>query len=763
MNRERMRSVLEALARTFTERNDISVTWGAGPCTDFKRIYLPRRNEIVPGVECSPGELWLSLKASCAHESGHLVFTDKGVWDKFKEKPPIYRHILNIIEDARVERSMSNSFPGTLRWFRFNNEYVFLNRSDWMEMAPPGQALYGLVCYAVVGRIPEGLPEDGVKFVSECAPLVDEGRTSETTEGAAGASEEIAKVFLKYFGSYAPSAVVMFSPETQGTYEPRKSPGGDRDPRRKPVLPKIESKPKAGLEPETEIESGKKIASKEERREAKSVEDAIENKPDAEPNNDTEPGDAEGDNKLDNDFSSEEDAPAEDEPDVDVETDDGVEGSDDFSLEEDASDPDDEEDEGGSPDKSNTGPEDDECIPGGDQETVSKSDGPEAGNSDGDQKENPDEAPDGSSDVETQSDPEDADESGEEEVSPGGDAEDEPEPGDTPEESLEEDLLTGMDDLLEESEKETRSFREEPPEKPAPEYSREEVEEAARAGMMKSRLVVQKLPPDPKRRERYEKNLKPLAHRAAEEVRKILESRHSIIRRNLRKGALDPSALWKVPVREPDIFRKRDLPGRKADLAVYLLIDCSGSMRSYAESRWPDCRCSMDYAACAAILLHLMCRELNVPHAATGFTTQRLSSYEEKVLHLRVKKFSERHGSFESLFSNEFRNVMRNNVDGYSVRAAAKELSIRPEKQKVLFVISDGLPEAYGYEGTPAFKDTALAVREAERSGIGVIGVYIGESDSTVKLLYPNLIMLSAGDLPVVLARTLKKVITGPA
>lgn len=776
MNQERMCSVLETLARAFTERNDLSVAWGTGPCTDFERIYLPRRDEIVPGVECSPGELWLSLKASCAHEAGHLIFTDKGVWDEFKEKGPLHRHILNTVEDARVERSMSNLFPGTLRWFRFSNEYIFLRRSDWKDMAPPDQALYGLICYAVVGRLPE-LPEDEIKFVSECAPFVDEGRISETTEGAARASEEIAKIFLRYYGDRAPAPRIRLSPERQGTYEPRRSPKGDRDPRRKPYLPKI--RPKA--DPETE--SDKETSPEEEPRKTEDealgpVENTVEDsKPDTEPDDATGPGNAEDDDELDSDFSSGEDAPAEDEPDA--------EESDNASLEEGASDPDGEEGERGEHDAREDTPGDDRCIPDGDQETGPEDDGLETGDSGAHQEENPDEA----SGVESQDDPgalEDTDESdgaenpsetepGEdvppgESIPPGDDVErnDEPEPDDAPddalEESPEEDLLTGMDDLIKESEAETRSFRDEPPEKPTPECSREEIEEAARSGIMKSRLVIQDLPPDPKRREHYKRILKPLAHKAAEEVRKILEGRHSTVRRNLRKGALDPSSLWKVPVRDPDLFMKRDLPGQKADLAVYLLIDCSGSMRSKTEGRWPECENRMDYAAYAAMILHLMCSELNISHAATGFTTQYIGPCKEDILHLTVKKFSERVGRFEGMFSGEFRGMMmHNNVDGYSIRAAAKELSVRPEKQKVLFVISDGYPEAYMYDGPPAFKDTAVAVRDVERSGIGVIGIYIGKSDPNIKLLYPNLIMLNAGDLPVVLARTLKKVITGPA
>ena len=77
MHTEEARSVLETLARSFTDHDNLSVAWDSFPCTDFKKIYVQKSETIVPGVECTPGELWLSRKASVAHESAHLLFTDE--------------------------------------------------------------------------------------------------------------------------------------------------------------------------------------------------------------------------------------------------------------------------------------------------------------------------------------------------------------------------------------------------------------------------------------------------------------------------------------------------------------------------------------------------------------------------------------------------------------------------------------------------------------------------------------------------------------
>lgn len=760
MNLERMRSVLETLARSFTGRDTLCVHWGDVPYTDFKKIVLPRDAEIVPGVKCTPGELWLGLKANCAHESGHLIFTDKNVWGRYKDRP-LHREVLNIIEDARVERGMANLFPGTLRWFRFLNEYVFLHRKDWTEMPPHEQALYGLACYTIVGRLPEGLSVKELEFVSECAPIVDEGRISETTEGAAAAAEKVVEVFIKHYGDRLPSRVR--APETCGTPEPREAPRGGRDPRRKPALPKVEREEPAPGEkepqppkPEDEERPAEEPMSDESLDERRDADEADEAESEAEPEPEfgelhrEAPGESIDTEQPEADGSGDAEELSEGETESTEDAADAVEPSEGPDSE--ATEPEEpkEEEPGLEPE---TEPETDDALPEPTDELETEA--PPEPEDDADTESEDADMPRGGT-LESPGTPGGGDSS---EALEDADTGDVCEPGESVEET--EDLLTGMDDLMEESEREVRAFRDEP-EITIPEPSREEIEEAGRAGLMKHRLVLEDLPPDPKRREYYEKKLRPLAHRAAEEVRKILQGRHSVVRRNLRKGNLDPSALWKVPTGEPDIFRKRDLPGPNADIAVYLLIDCSASMGCYAEGPWTECKCRMDYAAYAAILLHLMCRELNIPHAATGFTTCPGCYPKEDVLHFRVRKFSDPNGAFEGMFAPEFRYAMSNNVDGFSIRAAAKELSVRPEENKILFVISDGYPDAREYHGTKAFKDTAVAVREAERMGIRVVGVYIGDDRSSVRALYPNLISLSAGDLPVVLARTLKRVITGP-
>ncbi|MGI6657790.1 MAG: hypothetical protein ACOX4N_00005 [Dethiobacteraceae bacterium] len=72
--KESMRQRLQTLARALTKKNKIKVMPGL-PSTDFSTIYLNDGAEIIPGLPCTRAEAWVVTKASCAHESAHILFT----------------------------------------------------------------------------------------------------------------------------------------------------------------------------------------------------------------------------------------------------------------------------------------------------------------------------------------------------------------------------------------------------------------------------------------------------------------------------------------------------------------------------------------------------------------------------------------------------------------------------------------------------------------------------------------------------------------
>ena len=78
-----------------------------------------------------------------------------------------------------------------------------------------------------------------------------------------------------------------------------------------------------------------------------------------------------------------------------------------------------------------------------------------------------------------------------------------------------------------------------------------------------------------------------------------------------------------------------------------------------------------------------------------------------------------------------------NNRDGLAIRAAVDGLFNRNEDNKILIVLSDGMPNDHSvaregvrtpkpYTGKQGVKDTALEIRKVRSMGINVLGVFTG-------------------------------------
>ena len=176
-------------------------------------------------------------------------------------------------------------------------------------------------------------------------------------------------------------------------------------------------------------------------------------------------------------------------------------------------------------------------------------------------------------------------------------------------------------------------------------------------------------------------------------------------------------------------------------MAVYVLVDCSGSMGGD--------RIAQASQAAAVITNALM--EVNIPVACAGFSTKN-----KDVTHIQAKTYEQTQTYCLSMFADA------ENRDGFSIRLAASELLKRPEDQKILFVLSDGLPSHCHYDfyyGRPGAIDTAEAVREAQRQGITVIGLFFGAAVNfrTYQFMFPEAVFaIHAANLEPILARTIK-------
>ena len=218
-----------------------------------------------------------------------------------------------------------------------------------------------------------------------------------------------------------------------------------------------------------------------------------------------------------------------------------------------------------------------------------------------------------------------------------------------------------------------------------------------------------------------------------------------------RKGVLDTSSLWRLSTNERRLFNRRTPD--EYTCAVSILIDGSGSMGSptthYGKrsSRFED-------ALRAGAIIEEALRGL-VPLDITVFTTG-----SAEVVHHELKDFDEQSPiNYCWSFYQHGNGPFWGNSDGYSIAIAGNKLRKRPEDQKILFVISDGLPAF-----TNGVEETRKAVRNLKQKGVKVIGIGVGEEaiqcqDQFLRMYEKESVLIETEKLTDYLIRFLRKLL----
>lgn len=241
---------------------------------------------------------------------------------------------------------------------------------------------------------------------------------------------------------------------------------------------------------------------------------------------------------------------------------------------------------------------------------------------------------------------------------------------------------------------------------------------------------ISELPPD----------LKAQALSLHREITRIKEARNRS-HKGLRRGMLDTGALWKTGLRDDTIFSRKGNPD-SGSIVFYLLIDNSGSM---AESTSGDRSGIRKYQAArfaAAV----------VEEAVRGLVPCKIALFDQTsscVNHQIIRDFDEKKSENCSWNSLSAVGPGGCNTDSVNIRISSLELSRRPERRKVLFVLSDGEPSAYGSRAEGQ-AEVRQAVLEARRKGLIVIPVMFGNegflcsSKSSYELMYEKNIIACA-------------------
>ena len=196
---------------------------------------------------------------------------------------------------------------------------------------------------------------------------------------------------------------------------------------------------------------------------------------------------------------------------------------------------------------------------------------------------------------------------------------------------------------------------------------------------------------------------------------------------------------------------KRIFPGKKTDAVVCVLVDNSGSMIGHR----------IEAAKVAALTLYDFCRQAGIPILVYGHHTDGYDHRDPSEETVYFHSYAE----FEEDRNDRLRIVtMENdgsNRDGAALLFMANKLLKRPEKQKLLFLISDGLPNATRYFGSYATADLKKIKEKLGKKGILFQAAAIGWDKEAIRKIYGNayLDISSLEQLPIRLTKQLAKLL----
>ena len=221
-----------------------------------------------------------------------------------------------------------------------------------------------------------------------------------------------------------------------------------------------------------------------------------------------------------------------------------------------------------------------------------------------------------------------------------------------------------------------------------------------------------------------------------------------------RKGKLYNPALARLITGDDRVFRKKQV-GRSKDVAVSLVVDCSGSMRWDGRIR---------NAVISAFAFCSVLTNMGIACEVIGFTTKFVEGdyrYSRVgALYLPIfKSFTDpwdMSAKRRLVHPYETKGVLKNNVDGESVQIAANRLLSRPEAGKIMIVLSDGSPAADGID-LDLEAHLKSTVQDLEKH-IKIIG--IGICSDSVAEYYKNYVVLDdISDLPKTVIQKVKSLL----
>jgi hypothetical protein len=234
---------------------------------------------------------------------------------------------------------------------------------------------------------------------------------------------------------------------------------------------------------------------------------------------------------------------------------------------------------------------------------------------------------------------------------------------------------------------------------------------------------------------------KTLAKKFKRQVKDIFNSKNRGSVSCQEKGVLDTDNIFRVGMGNYNVFKTEVVKNGK-DHVLYFLRDGSGSMMGHKDMS-------------SILSLAIMEEGLKgvVPFKAVTFYCGA-----QTVKHRVIKDWKDKSKKNYAYNYIQKYSATGGNMDSVSIEIASKELLRRPEKDKTLIILSDGLP--YSMERTKK------AIKDSRDKGINVIGIMFGSEGfrrnnlTFYKDMYQkNIIATSVDKIPNKLVKVLKEVL----
>lgn len=215
-----------------------------------------------------------------------------------------------------------------------------------------------------------------------------------------------------------------------------------------------------------------------------------------------------------------------------------------------------------------------------------------------------------------------------------------------------------------------------------------------------------------------QRNLEHIGAKVAQEAKKVLTKRiKGIEQHGLHAGQRLNLQYYQKDKTSPFTKIKHPI---KSSLCVEIIIDESGSMRGFKSQKAKE----------AAIVMRQFCSELNIPCLIFGHS----SSYPSQTIYEYIDWDNKNPREKFRLANISGHNLTR---DGGAILYGISKMKERREKDKIIFIISDGCPcDNDGYGGKAAEDDIKGLVKYAENLGAKIIAAAIDADKEVIKEIY---------------------------